>query len=94
MPKSNESTKKSNDTQPTSMRLRDEIAAEKPRYKRGSKIDRIIEQLDGQDRDDFIAALRDKSVPNVVLMRVMQRRGFDISDSGISTYRSKIYATE
>lgn len=76
------------------MRLRDEIAAEKPRYKRGSKIDRIIEQLDGQDRDDFIAALRDKSVPNVVLMRVMQRRGFDISDSGISTYRSKIYATE
>lgn len=94
MPKSNESTKKSNDTQPTSTRLRDEIAAEKPRYKRGSKIDRIIEQLDGQDRDDFIAALRDKSVPNVVLMRVMQRRGFDISDSGISTYRSKIYATE
>jgi hypothetical protein len=76
------------------MRLRDEIAAERPRYKRGSKIDRIIEQLDGQDRDDFIAALRDKSVPNVVLMRVMQRRGFDISDSGISTYRSKIYATE
>lgn len=86
--------KKSNGTQPTSMRLRDEIAAEKPRYKRGSKIDRIIEQLDGQDRDDFIAALRDRSVPNVVLMRVMQRRGFDISDSGISVYRAKIYATE
>lgn len=76
------------------MRLRDEIAAEKPRYKRGSKIDRVIEQLEGQDRDDFVAALRDKSVPNVVLMRVMQRRGFDISDSGISTYRSKLYAVE
>lgn len=76
------------------MRLRDEIAAEKPRYKRGSKIDRVIEQLEGQDRDDFVAALRDKSVPNVVLMRVMQRRGFDISDSGISTYRSKLYAIE
>lgn len=86
--------KKSKDTQPTSMRLRDEIAAEKPRYKRGSKIDRVIEQLEGQDRDDFVAALRDKSVPNVVLMRVMQRRGFDISDSGISTYRSKLYAIE
>lgn len=86
--------KKSKDTQPTSMRLRDEIAAEKPRYKRGSKIDRVIEQLEGQDRDDFVAALRDKSVPNVVLMRVMQRRGFDISDSGISTYRSKLYAVE
>lgn len=76
------------------MRLRDEIAAEKPRYKRGSKIDRIIEQLEGQDREDFVAALQDKSIPNVVIMRVMQRRGFDISDSGISIYRSKIYATE
>jgi len=94
MPKSNESTKKSNDTQPTSTRLRDEIAAEKPRYRRGTKIDRIIEQLDEQDRSDFIAALRDKSIPNIVIVRVMKRRGFDISESGISTYRSQVYVAE
>lgn len=94
MTRSNGSTRKSNDTQPTSIRLRDEIAAEQPRYKRGSKIDRILEQLEGQDRDDFAAALRDKSIPNVVIVRVMQRRGFDISESSLSVYRTKIYATE
>jgi len=94
MPKSKESMRKSNGTQPTSTRLRDEIAAEKPRYKRGSKIDRIIEQLDGQDRDDFIAALRDKSIAHVVIVRVMRRRGFDISESGVSDHRSKVYAAE
>jgi hypothetical protein len=76
------------------MRLRDEIAAEKPRYRRGSKIDRILEQLQGEDRDDFIAALRDKSIPNIVIVRVMQRRGYDISESGISKHRSDIYAIE
>lgn len=76
------------------MRLSDEIAAEKPRYKRGSKIDRIIEQLDEQDRSDFIAALQDKSIPNVVIVRVMKRRGFDISESGVSTHRSKIYVAQ
>lgn len=72
------------------MRLIDEIAAEKPRYRRGSKIDRIIEQLNEQDRADFIAALRNKSIPNVVILRVMARRGFDISESAISVYRTKI----
>jgi hypothetical protein len=76
------------------MRLLDEIAAEKPRYRRGTKIDRIIEQLDEQDRADFVAALRDKTIPNVVIMRVMKRRGFDISESGISLYRSQIYGTK
>jgi hypothetical protein len=94
MPKSNESTAKLNDTPATSTRLIDEITAEQPRYKRGTKIDRIIEALEGQDREDFIAALRDKSISNVVIVRVMKRRGFDISESGISTYRSQIYVTE
>ncbi len=75
--------------QPTSMRLIDEIAAEKPRYRRGSKIDRIIEQLNEQDRADFIAALQDKSIPNVVILRVMARRGHDISESAISVYRTR-----
>lgn len=94
MTKSNGSTGKSNDTQPMSTRLRDEIAAEKPRYKRGSKIDRIIEQLEGQDREDFIEALRDKSIPNIVIVRVMQRRGFDLSESGISKHRGGVYGVE
>lgn len=94
MPKSKESMEKSNGTQAGSMRLSDEIAAEKPRYRRGTKIDRIIEQLDEQDRIDFIAALRDKSIPNIVIVRVMKRRGFDISESGVSVYRSQTYVAE
>lgn len=76
------------------MRLRDEIAAEKPRYKRGSKIDRVLAQLNDQDREDFTAALRDKSIPNIVILRVMQRRGYDLSESGISKYRTAVYAVE
>jgi hypothetical protein len=76
------------------MRLSDEIAAEKPRYKRGSKIDRVLAQLNDQDRADFTAALRDKSIPNIVILRVMRRRGYDLSESGISKYRRGVYAVE
>lgn len=93
MSKSKKSTTKLTNT-PNKTRLIDEIGAEKPQYKRVSKVNHILGQLDEPDRSDFIAVLRNKSIPLVVIVRVMKRRGFDISTTSISNYRKDIYDVE
>lgn len=47
----------------------------------------IADALTGEDRTDFVEALHDKSVSAYALAKVLNRRGFTISPSLISTYR-------
>lgn len=56
--------------------------------KRKSQIDRAIEQLEGDDRRDFIEALNDPSVSSGALSRVLARRGIVLDQRRIAEYRS------
>jgi len=47
----------------------------------------IADGLSGDDRKDFIDALHDKSISAQVLVLVLKRRGFAVSNSLISLYR-------
>lgn len=55
------------------------------------RIEQIADQLDDDDRVDFIAALDDHNVPAVAIVRVMKRRGLPISETVISNYRRGLY---
>lgn len=75
--------------------LADEFGSEsKQTYQRKSRIAEICEQLSDDDRRDFVAALDDKNVPAIAIIRVMKRRGFSLSESIVSNYRRGVYATQ
>jgi hypothetical protein len=69
-------------------RLLDEIEAEcaaAPR--RRGRIQEIADALDEQDRAEFLAALDNRALSAVAIIRVMKRRGFSLSESVVSNYR-------
>lgn len=73
--------------------LADEIKSE-PSKNGGIKrrrIWQIADALDEEDRMAFLAALDDFSVPARSIVRVIERRGFQLSESVISNYRSGQY---
>jgi len=73
--------------------LLNEIKTE-PTHNGGMKrrrIEQIADQLDDEDRVAFTTALDDYTIPAIAIVRVMQRRGFSISESVISNYRRGIY---
>jgi len=47
----------------------------------------IIEKLPPGERNDFIDALDDKSIPATAIARVMHRRGFKLTKDVIARYR-------
>lgn len=51
------------------------------------RLQEIADALDGDDRADFIAALNDKTVSAYALAKVLNRRGFRVSNSLITIYR-------
>jgi len=67
-----------------------EIKAEK-RDERKKRIDDIADQLDDKDRKEFLAALDDHTIPAVSIVRVMQRRGFKLSETMVSNWRRGLY---
>ena len=69
-----------------------EIKAEQP-VKRRKRIDDIAEQLDERDRKEFLQALTDRSIPAVAIVRVMQRRGFKLSEQQVSNVRRSVDGT-
>lgn len=91
MSKLKNSTTKSTDTPTKTTRLSDEIDAEKPRYRRGSKVEYVISQLNETDRVDFDTAMRDQSIPTAVIARVIRRRGLQISESAIYAHRKALH---
>lgn len=69
-------------------RLTDEIEAESavaPR--RRGRIQEIADALNEQDRAEFLAALDNRALSAVAIIRVMKRRGFSLSESVVSNYR-------
>ena len=63
-----------------------EIKAEQ-RVTRRKWYDNIADQLDEHDRKEFLDALVDRSIPAVSIVRVMQRRGFKLSEQQVSNVR-------
>jgi hypothetical protein len=47
----------------------------------------ILEQLDEQDRKDFLIALNDHQIRPNVIVRVMKQRGFSVSRSAVNRWR-------
>jgi hypothetical protein len=70
-----------------------EIKAEQP-VKRRKRIDDIADQLDERDRKEFLGALTDRSIPAVAIVRVMQRRGFKLTETQVSNVRRGIDGAE
>lgn len=73
--------------------LADEIKSE-PSKNGGVKrrrIWQIADALDDEDRAAFLAALDDFTVPARSIVRVIERRGFQLSESVVSNYRSGQY---
>lgn len=73
--------------------LADEIKSE-PSKNGGIKrrrIWQIADALDDDDRSAFLNALDDYAVPARSIVRVMERRGFQLSESVISNYRAGRY---
>jgi hypothetical protein len=70
-----------------------EIKAEQP-VKRRKRIDDIADQLDERDRKEFLQALTDRSIPAVAIVRVMQRRGFKLTETQVSNVRRGIDGAE
>jgi hypothetical protein len=70
-----------------------EIKAEQP-VKRRKRIDDIADQLDERDRKEFLEALTDRSIPAVAIVRVMQRRGFKLTETQVSNVRRGIDGAE
>ena len=70
-----------------------EIKAEK-RRPRKNRIKEIIAALDANDRKEFIAALDDHSIAGIAIVRVMQRRGFKLTETMVSNHRRGVYVAE
>lgn len=69
-------------------RLTDEIQAENSvTARRKGRIDEIAEALPDDERAEFLAALDNRAISAVAIIRVMQRRGFVLSESVVSNYR-------
>lgn len=69
--------------------LQSEIQTEIRQARKPAKprLQEIADGLDGDDRADFIAALNDKTVSAYALAKVLNRRGFRVSNSLITIYR-------
>ena len=63
-----------------------EIKAEQ-RVTRRKWYDNIADQLDEHDRKEFLDALVDRTIPAISIVRVMQRRGFKLSETHVSNVR-------
>lgn len=75
--------------------LADEFSDEgKQTNQRKSRITSIVEQLSDDDRRDFLAALDDRNVPAIAIIRVMKRRGFALSETVVSNYRRGVYGAQ
>ena len=70
-----------------------EIKAEQ-RVTRRKWYDNIADQLDEHDRKEFLDALVDRSIPAVSIVRVMQRRGFKLTETQVSNVRRGIDGAE
>jgi len=70
-----------------------EIKAEQ-RAPRRKWYDNIADQLDEHDRKEFLDAIVDRTIPAVSIVRVMQRRGFKLSETQVSNVRRSIDGTE
>lgn len=57
---------------------------------RRSRIAEIADALSDVDRAQFLAALADRSVPAIAIVRVMRRRGYTIGQSTISQHRRNL----
>jgi hypothetical protein len=53
----------------------------------------IAAQLDDEDREAFIAALNNESVPARSIQRALAKRNISVSESVISLYRSGRYGS-
>lgn len=71
--------------------LDDEIQKSLTKRRVRNRLHEVADALDKDDRAAFIAALNDKSVPAVNIVRVMQARGFVVGESTISNYRRGLY---
>lgn len=69
--------------------LSDEIQTELVQSSRTGlgRLQEIADALDGDDRTDYITALNDKRISSYALAKVLNRRGFKVSNSLINTYR-------
>lgn len=68
-------------------KIQDEIAAESVIKARRTRVEQICEVLSDEDRQDFMDALINPSVPINAIIRVMARRNLPISESAIRLYR-------
>jgi len=68
------------------MGLADEIASSVTR--RGSEIDRVIAELEGDDLRDFVSALNDPTVSPSAISKALSNRGLLLDQRRISAYRN------
>lgn len=70
------------------MSIAEEIAAESQRNRRTQcGIGSLLDRLEADDRRDVVAALEDMSIPSTVIARVLQRRGWQVSDYTLNRHR-------
>jgi RNA-binding protein YhbY len=67
--------------------LLDDIKNETRKTGTKPRIVEVLEQLDKQDRQDFIAAINDTSIPASNIARAMTKRGIKVTGNMITRYR-------
>jgi hypothetical protein len=65
-----------------------EIASNNPiDARRGNVVDRVLDELNDEDKAAFLAALKDHSFSSVQLSLVLKNEGHTISDQSIRRWR-------
>lgn len=65
-----------------------QVKNERPKNRYKSAFRRAFEALPEEDRDDFVKAVLDTSIPLVSIKRVLERRGITIAVSSIARARN------
>lgn len=71
------------------MSLSDKIKAENSKAAR-TRIQAIMLQLDAEDTETLIAALKDDEIPHIAIARALNDEGYPISEAAVRRHREKM----
>lgn len=57
---------------------------------KASKLHLIQDQLSEQEFEEFVSALKDKSISAAAIQRVLKSRGLDVSENSVKRYRAAL----
>jgi hypothetical protein len=70
------------------MGLLDEMQSES--VNRRDRLNEVLSQLDESERDDLLAALKDRSVTTNAIVKVLKRRGIEITIDSAAGLRRRL----